>query len=153
MATEATENGHIDLNKNINNTQNDKDTQDSDSNKSKKSSDDEKIEHLPPINGPNKPVPIIETILTNTENADQRLTGGPLVNGHAPPILQEPVMNNRNSFKKISSPPVLRKISGNGLGPVRKSNGMAVPVEEVESPELFRRKYSNNHLYVPTDGC
>ncbi|XP_066922126.1 voltage-gated potassium channel KCNC4-like isoform X2 [Clytia hemisphaerica] len=151
VATEVTENGHTNQNKKIiNNTENDKETKDLNS-KFQKPFDDEKRERLPPING--GPVPIIETILTNTDNTDQNLTTGPIVNGHGPPILKEPVMNNRNSFKKISSPPVLRKICGNGLEPVRKSNGMAVPVEEVESPELFRRKYSNNHLYVPTDGC
>lgn len=151
VATEVTENGHTNQNKKIiNNTENDKEIKDLNS-KFQKPFDDEKRERLPPING--GPVPIIETILTNTDNTDQNLTTGPIVNGRGPPILKEPVMNNRNSFKKISSPPVLRKICGNGLELVRKSNGMAVPVEEVESPELFRRKYSNNHLYVPTDGC
>ena len=113
-----------------------------------------------PKNGTVVSVPVIETIFTDSENSTA-VNKTALLNGQSggvhhnhTPLIPNNQNNDSNhtAFKKISSPPVLKKISGNGVIPTE--HGMNLPVEEIESPDISRRrKYSNNHLYVPNGGC
>ena len=117
-----------------------------------------------PKNGTVVSVPVIETIFTDSENTTS-VNKTALMNGHSGGVhhnhthsLNGLITNNQNNnsnhtaFKKISSPPVFKKMSGNGVVPTE--HGMNLPVEEIESPDISRRrKYSNNHLYVPNGGC
>lgn len=97
-------------------------------------------------------VPVIETNFTDAENEEKDKISR-VSNGHIPPILKAPDNSeNHKLFKKICSPPVLRKISGNGVIPDTNS----LPLEDVELlsfSEGRNKKYSNNHLYVPNDVC
>ena len=120
-------------------------------------------------NGTVVSVPVIETIFTDTENTGTivnnktaRMNGHSggmhhnhttALNGGLMTVLNNNHNKNHTAFKKISSPPMPRKFNGNGTVPTAE-HGMNLPVEEVESPDMNRRrKYSNNHLYVPHNGA
>ena len=97
-------------------------------------------------------VSVIETIFTDAENNSPKTIAK--MNGHhlhgvhnqTPPVSKK----TKKALRMISSPPVMRKISGGSNGMVAPmENGMELPVERSYSPVEHRRKLSNNHLYVP----
>ena len=93
-------------------------------------------------------VPVIETIFTDAE-IEEKDKKPYLVNGNGAPILKAPeISDNHKIYKKICSPPVLRKVSGNGVIP--GSNNLPVgDIDPVSCYEERSKKYSNNHLHVP----